>query len=448
MKSLASWVCCAACWLALSACQERAALQLPEPPALVVADMEPQVARLLEARRAAVSAAPQSAAAWAAYGAALDAHQLLTEAEVALGAAAALDPAGFAHVLEYALVGALLGRDSDEVLRRYERALALRPEDPTARARYGDALLDAGRPADALLAFERALALAPDDPRTALQRGRTLVALERGQDAVAALEPLARSHPRSREVQGALAEALRAAGETARAAELSAKLTELEERPLAHRDPWRAPIMELTATAAARHQRATRAAARGDFAAAERELEVLAAERPDEPRFVCELAALDMRQRRPAAAAARLERHLDANPERAGAHAPLLALLGQLHVELGRPAEGLGCLERARELVAAWAAAEGLDPRSAGLDVASLHARASALGQLGRWPEAADSFQAAAALAPAPAEYHFLAGLALCEAGLLDDARAALGRGRALDAAHPLAATLAARCAR
>jgi len=409
------------------------------PPEVALADMEPAVARLLTARRAAVLAAPRSAAAWAAYGAALDAHQLLVEAEEALAVAVALDPAGFAHAFEHALVGALLGRDSDEVLRRYERALALRPDEAIARARYGDALLDAGRPAEALAAFEGALALAPEDPRTALQRGRTLIALERAPEAVAALGALAAAHPNSREVHGALAEALRSAGEVARAADLTARLAGLEERPLAHRDPWRAAVLELTATAAARYQRATRAAARDDFATAERELAALAAERPSEPRFVCELAALEVRQRRSAAAAARLERLLQDPLANAADYPPAHALLGQLHVELGRPREGLAHLARASALLAA---------RGAAPDVASLHAEGSALGQLGRWPEAADAFAAAAASAPAPAEYHLLAGLALCEAGLFDEARAALARGRALEPRHALVATLASRVAR
>lgn len=397
------------------------------PPVLDTRAMEPAVAQLLGDLRAAVLAAPGDARCWAALGAALDAHQLLAEADVCLAAAIARDPRGFEQGYEYAFVGALLGAPIDEVVRRFDAALALRPDYAPAHLRRGEALLAAGRVDDALESFERALAVAPGFERATLARGRALLAAERGAEAVAALEPLAARHPDSREVQAVFVQALFGAGLGQRAEPLSERLQQLEERPLPQHDPARAAIMELTATTAARYQRARRALERGDVATATRALEQLAVSHPDDARFHQELAALYVRAERPSDAALAVERWLAREPDHAGA----LALMGQLDVDAGRSAAGLARLERA--------AAQGP------LDLASRHARASALGHLGRWSEAAGGFLDAAAIAPEPAEFHLLAGLALCEAGRFEEAREQLEVGRALDAEHPLARTLTAR---
>jgi tetratricopeptide (TPR) repeat protein len=391
------------------------------------ASMEPAVAELLGSLRDAVVAAPSDARRWASLGAALDAHQMLAEAEVCLAAAVARDPRGFEHVYEHAIVGALLGAPIDDVVRRFDDALALRPDYAPAHVRRGEALLAAGRVDDALLSFGRALAVAPGFERATLARGRALLAAERGADAVAALEPLAARHADSREVQAVFVQALFVAGLGERAESLAERLPTLEERALPQQDPARAAVMELTATTAARHQRARRALERGEVAAATRLLEDLVASQPGEARFHLELANLYVRAARPSDATRALERVLAREPDHAGA----LALMGQLDVDAGRHAAGLARLDRA--------AARGP------LDLASRHARASALGHLGRWSEAAGAFLDAAKVAPQPAEFHLLAGLALCEAGRFDEAREQLEVSRAQGPEHPLARTLAAR---
>ena len=77
---------------------------VPEPPALDTSTMEPLVARTLEAARAAVLAAPSSAARWAELGLALDAHFFLEEAEQCLAVSIDLDPTIFDAAYDLSLI--------------------------------------------------------------------------------------------------------------------------------------------------------------------------------------------------------------------------------------------------------------------------------------------------------------------------------------------------------
>jgi len=126
-------------------------------PALSTAGMEPAVAKLLEARRAAAVAAPHDAARWAALGMALDAHQLLVEAESALTVASELEPTRFEHVYLHAFVGALVGTPLDAVIARYNRAIAL------ALALLGQIEVELGRPEQGLEKLEWAARSLPLD---------------------------------------------------------------------------------------------------------------------------------------------------------------------------------------------------------------------------------------------------------------------------------------------
>ncbi|MGD2017568.1 MAG: hypothetical protein PVJ89_05615, partial [Planctomycetota bacterium] len=95
---------------------------VPEPPALDTSTMEPLVARTLEAARAAVLAAPSSAARWAELGLALDAHFFLEEAEQCLAVSIDLDPTIFDAAYDHAVLGTMLEREVADVAARFERA--------------------------------------------------------------------------------------------------------------------------------------------------------------------------------------------------------------------------------------------------------------------------------------------------------------------------------------
>ena len=74
----------------------------------------------------------------------------------------------------------------EEALAAYDRALALRPDDPTAHMNRGVALEDLGRHEEALAAHDRALALRPDYPNAHMNRGAALGELGRYEEALAA----------------------------------------------------------------------------------------------------------------------------------------------------------------------------------------------------------------------------------------------------------------------
>jgi tetratricopeptide (TPR) repeat protein len=106
---------------------------------------------------------------------------------------------------------ARLGR-YDEALPLFEQLLAARPTDPTLRAYYAEALIDAGRMNEADAVIDRYLA---DDPRSvALRRLRARLDVERGapERAVTTLEGLHRELPDEPGLAGDLAYAEARAG--------------------------------------------------------------------------------------------------------------------------------------------------------------------------------------------------------------------------------------------
>ena len=75
-----------------------------------------------------------------------------------------------------------------EALAAYDRALALRPDDPNALNNRGIALRNLGRYDEALADYDRALALGPDHPDTLNNRGIALNYLKRHDEALADLD--------------------------------------------------------------------------------------------------------------------------------------------------------------------------------------------------------------------------------------------------------------------
>ncbi|MFZ9636241.1 MAG: tetratricopeptide repeat protein, partial [Alphaproteobacteria bacterium] len=76
-----------------------------------------------------------------------------------------------------------LGR-RDEATRHLERARALNPDDPDINHNLGNALGDAGRDEDAILAYRRSLAARPGATRTSIQLAATLQRLRRQAEAL------------------------------------------------------------------------------------------------------------------------------------------------------------------------------------------------------------------------------------------------------------------------
>jgi tetratricopeptide (TPR) repeat protein len=90
-----------------------------------------------------------------------------------------------AHVL--AVVQAARGRN-DLALASYDRALALRPEQPDALNNRGNALLALGRVDEAIASYDRALFARPDFPEAHCNRGSALEKLQRWDEALASYD--------------------------------------------------------------------------------------------------------------------------------------------------------------------------------------------------------------------------------------------------------------------
>jgi tetratricopeptide (TPR) repeat protein len=76
-----------------------------------------------------------------------------------------------------------LGR-LDEALQVFDKAVQLKPDDPTLWSELGKRLVDAERSSDALLCFHHALTLDPDNGEAAYQAGHLLHGLERFDEAL------------------------------------------------------------------------------------------------------------------------------------------------------------------------------------------------------------------------------------------------------------------------
>ncbi len=111
----------------------------------------------------------------------------LDEAERLSRAVLAADLRNFeAHHL-LAVVEARRGRQI-EALASYDRALALRPDDPQLLSNRGVTLGELGRPEEALASYNRALALRPDHAPALSNRGNALRALRRFEEALASYD--------------------------------------------------------------------------------------------------------------------------------------------------------------------------------------------------------------------------------------------------------------------
>lgn len=107
----------------------------------------------------------------------------LDEAERLCRDIVAADPARFDAYHLLAVIAARHGRQ-EEALARYDRALAIRPEDPQALSNRGVTLGELGRHEEALASYDRALALRRDYGPALSNRGNALRALKRFEEAL------------------------------------------------------------------------------------------------------------------------------------------------------------------------------------------------------------------------------------------------------------------------
>lgn len=121
----------------------------------------------------------------------------------------------------------------------------------------GEALLRAGRPAEALKLFDQVLAREPNDRYATLRSGVTLLGLGRVAEAVKRLEKAVKADPDRAEARYALADALTRAGHPARASQEWMEVARLQPR---RQEPW--VNMAVTLLATGDRKRAAEALAR------------------------------------------------------------------------------------------------------------------------------------------------------------------------------------------
>ncbi len=165
-------------WWAWPLRRAEARVEEPEPPLLEAGGADPAVVRLLEDLRAAVCAAPRSAAAWGELGKALFVHDDLARACVCFARAGQLDPRE--PRWPYFLGLALTARDPEAAIGHLRRSVELCGSEPDGPClRLAELLLAQARPQEAQDAFARVLRADPENARAHL--GLARLAFQRGE---------------------------------------------------------------------------------------------------------------------------------------------------------------------------------------------------------------------------------------------------------------------------
>ncbi|HEY3245620.1 MAG TPA: tetratricopeptide repeat protein, partial [Phycisphaerae bacterium] len=219
----------------------------PAPPVVLPAhpdQIEPQVAKLVQQYAERVWAAPRSAEAHATLGLVYEANKMWYEAEACFGRALQLEPGQCLPAHHRAIMLRSLG-EFDAALQAWRTLVQRHPEFAPAHVRIGNALLEAGAPAEAAAAFQRAVDLLPDaaEPFVGLAEAR----LKQGDysGAISAGETATRLAPRYRMAHYVLGTAYRAVRRS-EAAERELTLgSPALDQPLA--DEWTARLNELAA---------------------------------------------------------------------------------------------------------------------------------------------------------------------------------------------------------
>jgi tetratricopeptide (TPR) repeat protein len=384
----------------------------PEPPAVALDGVDPEVAAAIEQARTAVRQAPRDGGAWGRLGMVLYAHGVHAEARACFTHAARLDPDE--GKWGYLLALLLIGEDAPAAVRQLE-AVADRCADTAPRLLLGELLLERGQLDDADGHFRRVLQAEPGSPRahfglarSAHRRGDLGQAREHLREAV-------RGAPQVRAVRALSAEVLHRLGEEEAAA---AELRALEGLPEDHQwpDPYFDEVSALVVGVEGRVREARRLLAAGRSAEALSLLQRTARQYPTEHAPHMVLSQVWLSARNLPAAEAAMREVIRLKPDAANVHFDLGVLLehSQRHTEAAEcfravtrlqphDAEAhfrLGqCLRQRRDAAGAleaYRAAVACDPGHA----AGYKALGELLADLGKNAEAVAALENAVRLAP------------------------------------------------
>ena len=319
---------------------------IPHPE---LAELEPLLARELEARRAGLDAlladeaatAVSQAQAFGELGRLYQAHRLLEAAHACYREAHALDPEFFTWAYYLGVLAAGSG-DVEGAATAFGHALDLRSDDAPTLIRLADLELEQGRIEQAELLYERAAAL-DDSAASAYGLGR--VAEERAEYAVA-IEYFERAlalQPGATVIHYHLGQAYR---EQSRFDAAEQALDRSGTARVAMADPLMHELTTLAIGASPHLTRGNAAAREGRLAEAEAAYRQAVAADATNPRAHQSLATVLVRRGNPEAALEHFGVAVRLEPENARAHSDLGVLLG----ELGRNDRALENLGRALKL--------------------------------------------------------------------------------------------------
>ena len=319
---------------------------IPHPE---LAELEPPLARELEARRAGLDAlladeaatAVDQAQAFGELGRLYQAHRLLEAAHACYREAHALDPESFTWAYYLGVLAAGSG-DVEGAATAFGHALDLRSDDAPTLIRVADLELEQGRIEQAELLYERAAAL-DDSAATAYGLGR--VAEERAEyaEAIEHFERALALQPGATVIHYHLGQAYR---EQSRFDAAEQALVRSGTARVAMADPLMHELTTLAIGASPHLTRGNAAAREGRLAEAEAAYRQAVAADATNPRAHQSLATVLVRRGNPQAALEHFGVAVRLEPENARAHSDLGVLLG----ELGRNDRALENLGRALEL--------------------------------------------------------------------------------------------------
>jgi len=428
---------------------------IPSPD---LSSMEQSVARLLETTRAAVVAAPDSAAAWGELGEVYQAHNLVDEAATCYREASAFDPGAFEWAYLLAVSRDRGGAGIDELRTLYRAAADLRPDYIAAPLRLGLALSRHGDAAAARVVLEQVVERDPDIAIARRGLGQALLAEGDVEQALPHLQRATELNPQDSAAFAALAQALGQIGETSAAREAARRSSVL--LPM-HAIPD--PLLESAVVArgvAARHEfsRARGRIAAGELDAAIEGLEALEIQRPDDADVQYLLGVAHFRAGRGDAAMQHLLRALELNE----GHLHALGEIARLQLAAGQVDAALETLARAQRLapqdpgplvaearihfqrgdmerlIATYERLAEVSPTDAVIRVDL----GTAWGRSGDPERAAAEFRRAIEIDAENPDAHYRLGVALEQLGRNDEALEHFRIATRIDPTHPAAARL------
>ena len=285
-----------------------------------------------------------------------------------------------------------------------KRAIQIAPADALLRDALYSIYEKMGRPNDALRALQQAVTECPDDPNLRVQLSRLLCSLQRPDDAVASIQPAVQRWPANAKLRAALGFALHNAGKSDQAVTELREAIRLDSTLVEERFNLGVGLLALGQRDAAR-------------AAAQKALEM----RPDYTDAMAWLGVLALENGDLAAAEPTVNRLYALQPDDPKSQ----SLFCRLQLLKGTEAERTGNPAEAEK---SYRSGLAVVPNYGRL----LRADGLLAFRQGHFPDAVESLRGYVQAQPEKTEAYFMLGVALRQAGLVDEGRKVLQQGLSL----------------